>query len=207
MNRRQNVINRQTFTYPAFSRKKLGGFTLIEVLIVIAISAMLSTIVITYSSISRNEVSVTVEAAKISQAIFQAKTLALTEYANSQHACGYGVSFNYGAGTYSIFEYDPLDAPPCPDSTAIKSISPDEMVQYNNITWNIPISKGVVFLTKTDSAALVLFYPPDPKVFISLDGTTFMDANNSSANIYLAANGNTAFTEVISVNSAGQITL
>lgn len=225
MNRRQDIINRQAFTLPFwFSAEqkeskgcllagyypKRAGFTLIEVLIVIAISTMLSALVITYSSVSRNDVSVSVEAAKISQTIFQAKTLAIATYANSSSSCGYGVSFDYTAGTYSIFAYDPSGVPPspCPNDTTIESISPDEMVKYSDMTWKVPVAKGVLLKQKDDSVALVLFYPPDPKVFISRDdGSTFTDTSNPSSNIYLAAVGNAAFTEVVSVNLAGQITL
>lgn len=183
------------------------GFTLIEVMIVIAISAMLSAIVIGYSSASRNEVSVSVEAAKISQTIFQAKTLAIATYASSPSSCGYGVSFNYTAGTYSIFAYNPAGAPPCPDSTAIKSISSDEMKKYSDATWNMPVAKGTLLQKKDDSVVMILFYPPDPTTFISRDGNDFTGTDNPSSNIYLAPVGNTAATEIISVNSAGQITL
>jgi len=189
--------------------KSLTGFTLIEVLIVIAISVMLSTLAIAYSNVSRNEVSVSVEAAKISQTIFQAKTLAIATYANSSSSCGYGVSFDYSAGTYSIFTYDPTSTPPCPDSATVAispvpSVGNHEMVQYSPSTWNMHVADGVLFQQKSDSIAFVLFYPPDPTTFISRDGTNF--TNQPSSNIYLAPIGNAAATEIVSVNSAGQIT-
>jgi prepilin-type N-terminal cleavage/methylation domain-containing protein len=187
------------------------AFTLIEVLTVIALMAMLSALVITYSSASRNEVSVSVEAAKISQTIFQAKTLAIATYANSSFSCGYGVSFDYndGNGTYSIFAYNPSGVSSCPSSAAVatSSVSSDDIAPYSSSTWKISVARGVRLQKGPNSIAFVLFYPPDPTTFISRDGTTFTDTSQPSSNIYLAPVGNTVATEVISVNSAGQITL
>lgn len=190
------------------------GFTLIEVLIVIAISALLSTIVITYSSVSKNEIAVSVEAAKISQTIFQAKTLAISTYANSSSSCGYGVSFNYASGTYSIFAYDPSGYSSCPSANTVASkikqsgdniSSFGKMVEYSDATWNVPIGSGVLLQKQLNSVILILFYPPDPTTFISRDGDYFTSADPSL--IYLAAVGNTPDVETISVDSSGQVTL
>ena len=189
--------------------KNKEGFTIIEILVVVAISAILSAVVIGYSTVSKNDVAVSVETAKIYQTIFQAKTLAIATYANSSSSCGYGVSFNYSAGTYSIFIYNPSGAPPCPESAAVASnndIAPSEMVPYSASTWRVSVVKGVALKQKGDSVAFVLFYPPDPTTFISRDGTSFTDASEPSSNIYLAPVGNASATEVISVNSVGQIT-
>jgi len=211
MNLRRNIANRQAFTRQPFTHKhqKSGGFTLIEVLIVIAISAMLSAIVIGYSSTSRNEISVSVEAAKISQTIFQAKTLAIATYVNSSSSCGYGVSFDYDSGTYSIFAYAPSGISQCPDdiTLAARDISSDKRVPYSSSTWNMPVAKGVILQDQPDSVELVLFNPPDPTTFISRDGNTFTGSDQPSSNIYLAPVGNASATEIISINSAGQITL
>jgi prepilin-type N-terminal cleavage/methylation domain-containing protein len=190
------------------NRRISEGFTVIEILVVVTISAILSAVVIGYSTVSRNDVAVSVETAKIYQTIFQAKTLAIATYANSSSSCGYGVSFNYNAGTYSIFTYDPSGAPPCPDSATVASnnITPSEMVPYSQSTWKMSVARGVALKQKGDSVAFVLFYPPNPTTFISRDGTSFTDISEPSSNIYLAPIGNASATEVISVNSVGQIT-
>ncbi len=213
MDSNKNIVNR-LFALKAFLKKKVGGFTLIEVLVVVAISAVLSTIVILYSNADKNEISLSVEAVKISQTIFQAKTLAISTYANSSSSCGYGVSFDYTAGTYSIFAYNPAGAPPCPSAAGITNISLDEMKQYSDATWKVPIASGVSMKLNDDSLALVLFYPPDPTTFISRDinpdadgKRTFTDASSPLSKIYLEPIGNASATEAISVNLAGQITL
>ena len=214
MNRRNNIANRQVSIRKSFYKKKPEGFTLIEVLIVIAVSAILSTIVITYSSTSKNKVSVSIESARISQTIFQAKTLAISTYTNSSSSCGYGVLFNYASNTYSIFTYAPISAPPCPTAASITNISSNEIKKYSNGTWNVPLLNGVSLQSNNDSIALVLFYPPDPATFISrninpdsIGNRTFVDMTNPLSNVYIAPIGNASATQAISVNLAGQVTL
>lgn len=189
--------------------KSRKAFTLVEVLIVIVISALLSTIVIAYSSLSKNEVSVSIEEAKISQFLLQAKTLALATYAVSSSTCGYGVSFDYSAETYSIFTYVPLNASSCPDVSNIKGILTSEMQKYTDSTWNVHLTKGVQFQENTDSASVVLFYPPDPATLISQDDSSLADKTfiNKASNIYLFPVGGSSYVNHISVNLAGQITM
>jgi prepilin-type N-terminal cleavage/methylation domain-containing protein len=185
--------------------KNREAFTLVEVLIVITISALLSTIVISFSSLSKNEVSVSVEEAKISQFLFQAKTLAMATYAVSSSTCGYGVSFNYTNSTYSIFAYTP-NTNSCPSASSIINISPANMQKYTDSTWNVHLARGVNFNSSLqDSASVILFYPPDPITLISLDGSTFTEQTSSS--VYLYPTGGSSYLNHISINSAGQVTM
>lgn len=155
-----------------------GAFTLIELLVVVAISALFSTLAITYSSIGRNDVALTVEEAKISQFILQAKQLSLATYtASGSTSCGFGMTFNLATSsvqpyqTYSIFSYDPGGSS-CPQGGAIANISSDQEKEYTNGTWDVPVSEGVVLESQNNEDGLVtiLFYPPDPKVFLLREG-------------------------------------
>jgi prepilin-type N-terminal cleavage/methylation domain-containing protein len=182
------------------------GFTLIEMLIVIAISAMLSAIAISYSGIGRNEVSLSVEAAKISQVILQAKSLSIATYGSAAGPCGYGVSFDTSAQTYSIFSYRPLGVVSCPSDSSITGIASGTMSKYSDGTSNIHVANGVVLSggTSGDGLSVVLFYPPNPDTLISRDGSTFLVPAQTSK-VYLTTVGGNA-TQVISVSSAGQVT-
>jgi prepilin-type N-terminal cleavage/methylation domain-containing protein len=184
--------------------KNREAFTLVEVLIVVAISALLSTIVIAFSSLSKNEVSVSIEEAKISQFLFQAKTLAMATYAVSSSTCGYGVSFDYANNAYSIFAYVPSNATSCPSASSITNISQTNMQKYTDSTWNVHLTKGVQFKQLSDSASVILFYPPDPTTLISRDGSSFI---NKTSNVYLFPVGGSSYLNHISINSAGQITM
>lgn len=186
-------------------RASRRAFTLIEMLIVIAISAMLSAIAIGYSSVGRNEVALSVEATKISQIILQAKSLSIATYGDALGACAYGVSLNIASQTYSIFAYHPIGALSCPRVSAITGIATGDMKPYTEGTWNMPIANGVVLYsgTSTDSLSDVLFYPPDPTTLISRDGSTFLDPAQTSK-VYLEIVGGTA-TRAVSVSPAGQV--
>jgi hypothetical protein len=173
-------------------------------LIVIAISAMLSGIAIGYTSVGRNEVALSVEAVKVSQIILQAKSLSVATYGNAEGACAYGVSFDVASQTYSIFGYHPSSTASCPPASDITSISPADVQPYTGGTSNIHVANGVVlYATSTDSLVDVLFYPPDPTTFLSRDGSTFLSPAETSK-VYLEVVGGAA-TEAISVSSAGQV--
>ena len=63
--------------------RKNSGFTLIEMLIVVAISAMLAAIAIGYSGVERDQTALSVEVTEISQFILQARSLAIATYGNA----------------------------------------------------------------------------------------------------------------------------
>ena len=82
-------------------------------LVVVAISAMLATIAISYGGIERDQTGLSVEKTKMAEFILQARSLALATYKNSNtlvNTCGYGVLINNPPNTYSIFAYTPVAA-------------------------------------------------------------------------------------------------
>lgn len=194
------------------------GFTLVEILIVVALSALLSTFALIYTSESRNQVALSVETAKIAEIILQAKELAIATYNDTPQTCGYGAVFNIANDTYSIFAYTPQNhapehvvAPPCPDDT-LANTSPiygDEIQQFSQSTWNTHVAAGVKMVDggNGDTLAVVLFYPPAPTTWISRDGTNFLDPDtnpNVVSKIYLVTTDGSA-SSTISVNGAGQV--
>jgi type II secretory pathway pseudopilin PulG len=183
--------------------KYTAAFTVIELLVVVAISAMLSTLAILYSSIGRNQISLTVEESKIAQFILQAKALSIATYTNSSDVCGYGVRIDVADQTYSIFAYSPVGSPPCPSVAGITGISSSDEAPAAQGTWQVPVSSGVQLTSDIDSLAAVMFYPPDPDVFLSEDNATF-DAPAKTLHIYLrTVDGKNSAT--ISVNPEGQV--
>ena len=162
------------------------GFTLIELMIVLAISAFLTTIVIAYSNVSQNSVSLSVEETTIAQEIAHARTLAISTYASSSnatvgnyHACGFGVEFDYVHNKYSLVAYAPAAAQSAPvgngacptlgtPNNVEQSVTSTDLIQYGNDAWQMPLVAGVALSTTTaNPMTLVLFYPPDPTVLLS----------------------------------------
>lgn len=190
-------------------RHNRSGFSLIELVVVIGVSALISGMAILYSRAGQNQVTLSVEAAKISQFILQAKQLAVATYSGNGAACGYGVAFNYAAQTYSLFGYAPAGIPPCPSVNAVTGIDPAEIVPFSQATWQVPISKGVTMNPAApggDVLTIVLFYPPSPVTLVSRATSTpitFMNPPQTSRVYLQTADGGAQSTVV--VGPAGQV--
>jgi prepilin-type N-terminal cleavage/methylation domain-containing protein len=181
------------------------GFTLIEILVFVAISAMLSTIAILYSRTGQNQVALYVEASKISQFILQAKELSISTYGNAGVSCGYGVAIDISRQAYSIFSYAPSGAPPCPAAASVSSIAPADTAQYTPGTWNVKPAQNIILKDggNNDSIAYVLFYPPAPATILIDNGAGLA---HKTSYVYLSTSDGAAST-IISVNTSGQVSL
>jgi prepilin-type N-terminal cleavage/methylation domain-containing protein len=193
------------------------GFTLIELLIVVTISAFLSGLVILYSSVGRNEVSLSVQSTTVAQLLSRARSLAISAYANPTgvHGCAYGIVFDGSANTYSLVMYSvPAGSASCPNAHTVLTdgVSAGDLVQYTIDTWQIPLGAGVKFnpVHATDPLSLVLFYPPDPTVLLSVTPCASGDTGchysfgNRSGNVYLET-GDAAASSIVTVDAGGQI--
>jgi prepilin-type N-terminal cleavage/methylation domain-containing protein len=200
------------------------GFTLIEMLVVLAITALLSGLAIVYSHIGQNQIALSIEESKVAQLILEAKELSIATYSTDSPTCAYGVQFDLASSTYSLFEYNSAESLPaypgrpiCPSlaSTSI-AIDPGAVDEYAAGSWQIHTAQGV----KLDDPGVasgtiqdVLFYPPDPCTLISLDGETF-ESDCSAVNgnppeesyVYLSTTDGSA-SRTITVNPAGQVSL
>jgi prepilin-type N-terminal cleavage/methylation domain-containing protein len=210
LSRRQNVPLRNRPALPhAIPESALTGFTLIEVIIVVAISAMLAAIAIGYSGIERDQTALSVEETKISQFILQARSLAIATYYGSAagSVCGYGVSFDASNKTYSIFAYVPYPAPstaPCPVVSDVASGSEvqDHEVRYTDETWKIHPQSGITFSVASSNAlSVILFYPPNPATLL-FDFSGGSITNEASINLETADG---KLSRTILVDSAGQV--
>jgi prepilin-type N-terminal cleavage/methylation domain-containing protein len=187
-----------------FPRRSARGFTLIEIIIVIAISAVLATIAIAYNAGVRDEVALSVETAKVSQTILNAKALALATYTgigSDVIICGYGVYFNMAANEYSIFQYVPAGLT-CPTlaSTTVDGVTPADMQEYSQSTWDIPLANGVKLVSggHNDDLAAVFFYPPMPATLIS--------TSTASPYVFAAGEG-TVYLETIDGSSSSTVSV
>jgi len=209
--------------------KNKKGFTLIEILIVLAITAVLSSIAIVYTHVGQNQISLSIEESKVAQLILEAKELSVATYGSDSNTCAYGVAFSYASpaesSTYSLFAYNAAATSSvyggrqiCPSlaSTSV-AFDPNTFQQYQSGSWHVHMAQGVMLVngtsTASDTIQDILFYPPDPCTLISTDGKTFHSNCSNitghpplAAYVYLSTTDG-SMARTITVNPVGQVSL
>ncbi len=176
-----------------------NGFTLIELIVVLGITALLSSILISYNHVSRQQLALYAERIKFVETIFRAKSLTLSPspQSSSEGICGYGIHVDYGAMNYSLFSYNKPQGIDCQNINSID-------VGSENIISTVGINKNVKFINSENGVARyddILFVPPDPITLLSSDGITI---NNGSVSVNIQTQDG-SLSAVVSVNSSGLI--
>lgn len=160
------------------------GFTLIELVVVVAITVYLSTLFIFYNSSNRQSIAVSVDTAKIAQLLLRAKSLAVASYAKTANVCGYGVRIDRTTGAYTMSPYSLSDC-----KTPVSASSTKGVIDKANVK----------FISCSGAADDVIFFPPDPTVAIWSGGATTTEGSICLQSL----NGKNNAT--ITVNSVGQV--
>lgn len=166
-------------------RVSTTGFTLIETLIVVAIMAVLSSMLLSYNNSSSSQIGLYTEQAAVAGALDRAKSLSLERWKGStDSACAFGVHFNTADGSYFIYQSMPRSPLPDPCKDTDRSfMSGDVVVQQ------LKLSGSIEFLTAPND---VYFVPP----YLTAYG---------AGSISLRTKGKTD-TASIDVNTGGAIT-
>lgn len=203
------IICKSTSQRKKRNLRLVGGFTLIEVLVSVAITVLITGSLIVYGSASRKFVALTVEEAKIAQQILKAKSLSVTTRRSSAGAafCGYGWHIDYAARSYFIYRYEGADC---------SVIDPADPAYLRNVIERSELNENLVFsqlITAEGGGGPgplldVLFVPPEPKTII-LSGVDPESATQLTgfdrATITLRTRGGGP-TGIITVTTAGQVT-
>jgi len=192
--------DKKTVHNPSFAKHNFrSGFTLIELIVVIGITTLLSSALISFNHTSRQQIVLYAEEVKLAQTIFRAKSLAMSLYLQSAGSgiCGYGVHVDYTAKNYSIFSYNKPAGSNCQNISAINTGS-------ENIISTFKIGNGVILLSSPSAKTRlddVLFIPPDPITLLNSGGAP---ALNGQASIVLQTLDG-SLSAPININSAGLI--
>ncbi len=188
----------------------MKGFTLIEILVVVAVSVIVMGSFIAYNSVSRAQIALSVEQAKIAQLIFRAKSLTISSYTQDPGSpnvrCGYGVSVDYAGRSYSLNRYEVSSNADCdaiyardPSADFGNIISPVVQLEIyfldSNLNFQVPGA--------SDELEDVIFIAPEPKTFLKLVGDNSFVGR--TAQIYLETKATPPIKATVSVNSFGQV--
>lgn len=136
----------------------VGGFTLLEVLVVIGIMSMLSGFLIVYTRSSENQIKILKDKAAFISSLYRARSLALRTTQTDPPECGYGI-YILSDRTYAVW-HDTATRPDCRDSNKTYDAASENA---ENI---ITLSRGIKFrnYNSSDFMRSILFIPPDPRV-------------------------------------------
>jgi len=165
---------------PSASSRTSRGFTIIELLVVVAIMILLSGFAITYSNISEEQINLYTETAKVVQAILTSRSLAVTSYlVPGERVCGHGFRLK-DANTFEVVRYIRL-ADPSSACVEISNDSQNVSNSYNVVaTSTYDFVNGVTFDESIDPSSIpyfILFRPPDPDIFFYHKDGLIFDSN------------------------------
>lgn len=177
------------------------GFTLVEVMVVMSVTAMLSALILVYSSSTRDTLLLFTEKVRVTQLLYRAKSLALSTYTEGGVSrCGYGVRFNHAAGKYDLVSYSPAS---CAERSIVDT-NPAAFETVQQAAFTLP--KALQFdldEATAQDAAYIMFIPPDPTILIArADGSLI---TNTDGRIGLKVTGRDVGA-IVKINAAGQIT-
>lgn len=177
-------------------RLNCAGFTLIEMLVVVTITVLLSSFLIVYGTGSRQQIALSVEAAKMAQVILRAKSLAVATFNYPVVPCGYGVHIDYLTGSYHIFRYEET-------ISACSNLDPGLLSHSyppRSIIQSFQVDGNVQFVDDAGQVEDILFIPPNPRVLV-WDGAGYITEGVISL---VSKNGSSRVD--VAVDSSGQVT-
>ncbi len=192
------------FSLFAQRQKSRRGFTLIEVIVVIAITAILSSILISYSHRSRQQILLGVEKSKVAQTLLRAKALALagfTKPAGNPPPCSYGFFIDYGANSYSLFEYKPPPPTTCDEILTVTSIDDSDPAYFHKTETSI-LDRDLSFGNGADRFGYIIFIPPDLKTLVFDESKNLFSA---PMNIYLETKDGSLSSKIVVSHLTGQL--
>ena len=178
--------------------RKNKGFTLIEVMVALAIMVSLLSLSLSYSRRGGDQIKIFRERARVMQEIARARSLATNLFKEpDEKVCGYGVEIE-NANTITLFKDLSTSPDRCQGNDQLLSGSDERIDSYT-------LDQAVEFALIPSSGKTIFFLPPKPDIYF--DGERAGEAPNfiSEETITLQLVSNPDQEAVVSVNLLGQI--
>lgn len=164
------------------------GFTMVEILIVIGVLVVLSTLLLVYGRVGESQIVLFKEQAQLLSVIYRAKALSIETFSDPSPPCGFGVHFDL-PGSYIIWADVPIPPLDCKDPNKSYVEGVDKIHEHFKMDLRI---------TFESLPPDILFTPPNPKVWFSPPTLDDVVINLAAPNAAILG---------VTINSAGQITL
>ena len=218
--KRQNSLGKTLLKgrrYEKRSARSTTGFTLIETLVIVIITIILSSIMITYSHIGEKQIVLFRDQAKVVEVLNRAKFLAVQLYKPEAFIqlyqqmnvevkiCGYGVHIDKDNGKFYLFrdlKFSGAFTLECDNQLNMTGGNlygtPSNPYGYDEVVEEFSLDPRLKFDSSGTTLSDIVFIPPDP--------TIKMTPNATEATIKIVDKVNSSNNKVIKVNNFGQIT-
>lgn len=173
------------------NKDNIKGFTIIELLVVLAIIIIITGIVIFNIGSERQNSALLRSAQKLSLDLRRAQSFAFSSktYRTIGVPCGWGLHFNGVNSTSYIIFADLAVLPDCSDRDFVRATSGTEDFETTNL------EPGISINSLSGNLSDVVFTPPDPTV-------KFIPDQTSASIVFINKNG---VTRTININKTGFI--
>ncbi|MDI6821186.1 MAG: type II secretion system protein [Patescibacteria group bacterium] len=191
-------------------RRSMSGFTIIETMVVVSITLLLSTMLIAYNRSSERQLIIFRDQAVIFGTLNRAKAQAIEKFnfpvGIGRVSCGFGVHFDASANSFFIFADTVLEGSasnPCKSGYVYQGNGEFDSGVDPVIGLVNSLGNNIVFELKDGSDAIhnkvdIVFIAPDPIVTSTISLSNMITIKSSS---------NPSLRADIVISEAGQITL
>ena len=183
--------------------KKKGGFTLIEMLVVIAIIGILSGMTLIYNRSGAEQLKLFKEESMVVGLLNRARALAAEKFNKNPDSCAFGIHFTAGSPNFSLFQdLKPVANEFCKEFDG--SYNNDFVYASGESIQNFILEKGLNFEISSGLAGMpvtvgnpidIIFIPPE----LGVTSTVVLPVNLTISN---SAGGN---SKTVIINDTGQI--